>query len=104
MDDKAKFKIFNNNNTKAQNPKIKKYIDITKKDKSKPVFTKISEDIYLKFKSKPNKEIRDINKMEEDAYNKMTSDQYILTCKNRENIKNKNTDFTIVSHQKKIWN
>jgi hypothetical protein len=27
--------------------------------------------------------------MEEDAYNKMTSDQYILTCKNRENIKNK---------------
>lgn len=89
LDDKAKFKIFNNNNTKAQNPKIKKYIDITKKDKSKPVFTKISEDIYLKFKSKPNKEIRDINKMEEDAYNKMTSDQYILTCKNRENIKNK---------------
>lgn len=89
LDDKDKFKIFNNHNTKEQNPKIKKYIDITKKDKPKPVFTKISEDIYLKFKSKPNKEIRDINKMEEDAYNKMTSDQYILTCKNRENIKNK---------------
>ena len=89
LDDKVKLKIFNNNNPKAQNPKIKKYIDITKKDKSKPVFTKISEDIYLKFKSKPNKETRDINKMEEDAYNKMTSDQYILTCKNRENIKNK---------------
>jgi hypothetical protein len=89
LDDKVKFNIFNNHNTKEQNPKIKKYVDITKKDKSKPVFTKISEDIYLKFKSKPNKEIRDINKMEEDAYNKMTSDQYILTCKNRENIKNK---------------
>ena len=89
LDDKVKIKIFNNHNTKEQNPKIKKYIDITKKDKPKPVFTKISEDIYLKFKSKPNKEIRDINKMEEDAYNKMTSDQYILTCKNRENIKNK---------------
>ena len=69
IDDKLKVKIFNINK-KSQNQKIKK-------------------DMYLKFKSKPNKEIRDINKMEEDAYNKMTSDQYILTCKNKENIKNK---------------
>ena len=88
IDDKLKVKIFNINK-KSQNQKIKKYIDVSKKDNRKPVFTKISEDMYLKFKSKPNKEIRDINKMEEDAYNKMTSDQYILTCKNKENIKNK---------------
>ena len=73
---------------KKQNSKIKKYLDISKKN-GKSVFIKISQDIYTKFKSKPNKEVRDINKMEEDAYNKMTSDPYIQTCENRENLKNK---------------
>ena len=67
---------------------MKKYLDISKKN-GKSVFIKISEDIYTKFKSKPNKEVRDINKMEEDAYNKMTSEPYIKTCENRENIKNR---------------
>ena len=73
---------------KKQNSKKKKYLDISKKN-GKSVFIKISEDIYTKFKSKPNKEVRDINKMEEDAYNKMTSDPYIQTCENRENLKNR---------------
>ena len=73
---------------KKQNSKIKKYLDVSKKN-GKSVFIKISEDIYTKFKSKPNKEVRDINKMEEDAYNKMTSDPYIQTCENRENLKNR---------------
>lgn len=73
---------------KKQNSKMKKYLDISKKN-GKSVFIKISEDIYTKFKSKPNKEVRDINKMEEDAYNKMTSEPYIKTCENRENIKNR---------------
>ena len=68
---------------KKQNSKMKKYLDVSKKN-GKSIFPKISEDIYTQFKSKPNKEVRDINKMEEDAYNKMTSDQYILTCKNKE--------------------
>ena len=73
---------------KKQNSKIKKYLDVSEKN-GKSIFIKISEDIYTKFKSKPNKEVRDINKMEEDAYNKMTSDPYIQTCKDRENLKNK---------------
>ena len=73
---------------KKQNSKIKKYLDVSKKN-GKSVFIKISEDIYTKFKSKPNKEVRDIIKMEEDAYNKMTSDPYIQTCENRENLKNR---------------
>ena len=76
-----KLKNFNNSN-------IKKYLDVSKK-KGKSVFIKISEDIYRKFKSKPNKEVRDINKTEEDAYNKMTTDNYIKACENKENIKNK---------------
>jgi hypothetical protein len=73
---------------KKQNSKMKKYLDVSKKN-GKSVFIKISEDMYTKFKSKPNKEVRDINKMEEDAYNKMTSETYIKTCENRENLKNK---------------
>ena len=73
---------------KKQNSKMKKYLDVSKKT-GKSVFIKISEDMYTKFKSKPNKEVRDINKMEEDAYNKMTSETYIQTCENRENLKNR---------------
>ena len=73
---------------KKQNSKKKKYLDVSKKN-GKSIFPKISEDIYTQFKSKPNKEVRDINKMEEDAYNKMTSDPYIQTCENRENLKNR---------------
>ena len=57
--------------------------------RGKSVFIYLSEDIYTKFKSKPNKEVRDIYKTEEDAYNKMTSDPYIQTCENKENNKNK---------------
>ena len=75
-------------NQKKQNSKMKNYLDISKKN-GKSAFIKISEDIYTKFKSKPNKEVRDINKMEEDAYNKMTSELYIKTCENRENLKNR---------------
>ena len=71
---------------KKKNSNIKKYYRCIKNGKS--IFIKISEDIYTKFKSKPNKEVRDIIKMEEDAYNKMTSDPYIDTYINRENLKN----------------
>ena len=73
---------------KKKHLKIKKYLEASKKN-GKSIFIKISEDIYTKFKSKPNKEVRDIIKMEEDAYNKMTSDPYIQTCENRENYKNR---------------
>ena len=78
---KKNTKNINNNN-------VQKYLDALRK-KGKSVFIKISEDIYTKFKSKPNKEVRDIYKTEEDAYNKMTSDPYIQTCENKENNKNK---------------
>ena len=87
LDEKNKYKK-GKIKPKKQNSKVKKYLDTSKKN-GKSVFIKISEDIYTKFKSKPNKEVRDINKMEEDAYNKMTSDPYIQTCENRENLKNK---------------
>jgi hypothetical protein len=87
LDEKNKYKK-GKIKPKKQNSKVKKYLDTSKKN-GKSVFIKISEDIYTKFKSKPNKEVRDINKMEEDAYNKMTSDPYIQTCENRENLKNR---------------
>ena len=87
LDDKNKFKKCKIKQ-KKHNSKIKKFLDVSKKN-GKSVFIKISEDIYTKFKSKPNKEVRDINKMEEDAYNKMTSELYIETCQNRENLKNR---------------
>ena len=73
---------------KKDNLNLKNFLDVPKKH-GKSVFLKISEDIYTKLKSKPNKEVRDINKTEEDAYNKMTSDPYIRTCENKENTKNK---------------
>ena len=79
---KKKLKNINENNI------IKKYYDASKKS-GKSVYLKIYEDIYTKLKSKPNKEVRDIYKTEEDAYNTMTSDPYIRTCENKENIKNK---------------
>ena len=79
---KKKAKNFNDNIN------LKNFLDVSKKN-GKSVFLKISEDIYTKLKSKTNKEVRDINKTEEDAYNKMTSDPYIRTCKNKENVKNK---------------
>jgi len=79
---KKKAKNFNDNIN------LKNFLDVSKKN-GKSVFLKISEDIYTKLKSKTNKEVRDINKTEEDAYNKMTSDPYIRTCENKENIKNK---------------
>lgn len=84
MKKKSKKKI----GTFKENLNIKNFLEISKKN-GKSVFLKISEDIYTKLKSKPNKEIRDINKTEEDAYNKMTSDPYIRTCENKENLKNK---------------
>ena len=78
---KQKPKIFNDNIN------FKNFLDLSRKGKS--VFLKISEDTFTKLKSKPNKEVRDINKTEEDAYNKMTSEPYIRTCENKENINNK---------------
>ena len=81
-----------NLNTKKQ--KLKKNCGFgyfVKKD-SKSVFTKIAENIYkdTQYKNRnPNKDVRDINKIEEDAYNKLTSDQLIETFQNRENMRNK---------------
>ena len=73
---------------KKKNSKIKIYSDISKIN-GKSVFIKISEDYYTKFKAKPNKEGRDIIKLEEDIYNKMTTEQYLIACKNRENLNNR---------------
>ena len=85
---KKKSKKKAKNNFNKDNLNLKNFLDVPKKN-GKSVFLKISEDIYTKLKSKPNKEVRDINKTEEDAYNKMTSDPYIRTCENKENTKNK---------------
>ena len=88
---KKKIKVkkkFGKKNYSNNNSNVNKFLDESKNN-GKSVFLKISEDIYSKLKSKPNKEVRDIYKTEEDAYNKMTSDPYILTCKNKENVKNK---------------
>ena len=87
---KLKFKKKSKKKTNifTDNLNLKNFLELSKR-KGKSVFLKISEDTFTKLKSKPNKEVRDINKTEEDAYNKMTSDPYIRTCGNKENMKNK---------------
>ena len=102
MDNKPLYKLLFQKNNDASNKLIKnyekKFRKEMKKQKTLPhkfekkigksAFIKISQDIYSKFKYKPNKEVRDINKMEEEAYNSMTSDPYIKTYENRKNVKN----------------
>ena len=84
-------KIKNLNSKKQKLKKSCGFGGFVKKD-SKSVFTKIAENIYKDSQYKkrnPIKDVRDINKIEEDAYNKLTSDQFIETCQNRENLRNK---------------
>ena len=56
----------------------------------KTIFSKITEDLYLdnKFYLQPKKIYFDISKAKEDNYNKLTIENYLFTCADRENSKN----------------
>ena len=56
----------------------------------KTIFSKITEDLYLdnKMYLKPKKIYFDIDKVKEDNYNKLTIENYLFTCADKENSKN----------------
>ena len=56
----------------------------------KTIFSKITEDLYLdnKFYLQPKKAYFDIGKAKEDNYNKLTIENYLFTCADKENSKN----------------
>ena len=56
----------------------------------KTIFSKITEDLYLdnKLYLKPKKVYFDISKAKEDNYNKLTIENYLFTCADKENSKN----------------
>ena len=56
----------------------------------KTIFSKITEDLYLdnKIYLKPKKIYFDISKAKEDSYNKLTIENYLFTCADKENSKN----------------
>jgi unconventional prefoldin RPB5 interactor 1 len=59
-------------------------------NEEKTIFSKITEDLYLdnKLYLKPKKIYFDISKAKEDNYNKLTIENYLFTCADKENSKN----------------
>ena len=60
-------------------------------NEEKTIFSKITEDLYLDSLNniKPNKLIFDLNKKKDDNYHKLTVENYLFTCADKENSKNK---------------
>ena len=56
----------------------------------KTIFSKITEDLYLdnKLFLQPKKIYFDMSKIKEDNYNKLTTENYLFTCADKENSKN----------------
>ena len=59
-------------------------------NEEKTIFSKITEDLYLDSlnKMKPKKNIFDLSKTKDDNYNKLTVENYLFTCADKENSKN----------------
>ena len=59
-------------------------------NEDKTIFSKIAEDLYLDNKNYliPKKNYLDILKTEEDNYNRLTIENYLFTCADKENSKN----------------
>ena len=59
-------------------------------NEDKTIFSKIAEDLYLDNKHYliPKKIYFDISKAEEDTYNRLTIENYLFTCADKENSKN----------------
>ena len=57
----------------------------------KTIFSKITEDLYLDSlkNMKPKKNIFDLHRKTDDNYNKLTVENYLFTCADKENFKNK---------------
>jgi hypothetical protein len=78
----------NDNITNSQNTDIhKKKIN---NNEEKTIFSKITEDLYLDSVNniKPKKKMNDFNKIKDDNYNKLTVENYLFTCADKENSKN----------------
>ena len=75
-----------NNNTNFENHKNK-----INNNEEKTIFSKITEDLYLDSLNniKPKKNMNDLNKIKDDNYNKLTVENYLFTCADKENSKNK---------------
>ena len=60
-------------------------------NEERTIFSKITEDLYLDSLNniKPNKLLFDLNKIKDDNYNKLTVENYLFTCADKENSKNK---------------
>ena len=98
-----KNKILNNNciilknpkNTKISPNKINTINSFKNRNRNnfeeKTIFSKIAEDLYIDNLNDKNqkKNIFDINKEKDDNYNKLTVENYLYTCVDRENSKNK---------------
>ena len=81
-------KLINNDNN-FQNNNVKS-LNKNTNNEEKTIFSKITEDLYLDSlnKIKPKKNIFDINKIKDDNYNKLTVENYLFTCADKENSKN----------------
>ena len=103
INSQQKNKILNNNciilkkpkNTKISPNKINK-INSNKNNiknnlEEKTIFSKIAEDLYIDYLNdkNPKKNIIDLNKEKDDNYNKLTVENYLYTCADKENSKNK---------------
>ena len=78
----------NDNITNSQNTDIhKKKIN---NNEEKTIFSKITEDLYLDSVNniKQKKKMNDFNKIKDDNYNKLTVENYLFTCADKENSKN----------------
>ena len=79
-----------NNNDIISNSNIEDNKNRIKHNEEKTIFSKITEDLYLDSLNnmKPKKNINDFVKTKDDNYNKLTVENYLFTCADKENSKN----------------
>ena len=89
-ENKKKIKINNNgiDNTNEYNSANIKYINTYNDEKT--IFSKIAEDLYIDNmdNKRSKKSFFDISKGKEDNYKKLTVENYLFTCADKENTKN----------------
>ena len=91
-----KINITDDNNI-INNPNSDNHKQKINNNEEKTIFSKITEDLYLDSVNnmKPKKKMNDFNKIKDDNYNKLTVENYLFTCADKENSKNQKviTDF-----------
>ena len=75
-------------------------------NEDKTIFSKIAEDLYLDNKNYliPKKNYLDILKTEEDNYNRLTIENYLFTCADKENSKNNKIISNFLERKTKVQN